>query len=158
MLPRRKRPAHCVFPNPAGPAIVFLTVCAKDRRPWLASNDVHRTLKKAWAEAGAWRVGRYVIMPDHVHVFAGSADPTVELGRWVTFWKSRFTRAHGIAGHRWQNGYWDRRLRALEDYDSKWEYVRQNPVRHGIVNSADDWPFQGEMNILSWQTLGCEIL
>jgi hypothetical protein len=30
----------------------------------------------------------------------------------------------------------------------KWLYVRNNPVRHGLVEHPDDWPFQGVMNIL----------
>jgi hypothetical protein len=34
-------------------------------------------------------------------------------------------------------------MRSGEDYDSKWAYVRQNPERHGLVEYADSWPFQG---------------
>ena len=29
-------------------------------------------------------------------------------------------------------------------------YVRQNPVRHGLVNDPEDWPFQGELHLLDW--------
>ena len=37
-----------------------------------------------------------------------------------------------------------------ESYDDKWEYVRNNPVRHGYATKADDWPYQGELNELRW--------
>jgi len=28
--------------------------------------------------------------------------------------------------------------------------VKNNPVRHGHVACAEDWPYQGELNILEW--------
>ncbi len=149
-LPKRKRPAHCVLPCTSGPTIVFLTVCTKNRKPWLADKAVHELFRIVWREASDWQVGRYVIMPDHMHLFAGPAEGSVAFDRWVRFWKSRFSTRHGNRLDRWQSGYWDRRLRSQESYDSKWEYVRNNPVRHSLVAGAEDWPFQGELNVLAW--------
>jgi hypothetical protein len=34
--------------------------------------------------------------------------------------------------------------------DDKWSYVRENPVRAGLVARAEDWPYQGELNVLDW--------
>ena len=39
----------------------------------------------------------------------------------------------------------DHVLRGGERYSQKWDYVRQNPVRAGLVHDANDWPFQGEI-------------
>ena len=50
----------------------------------------------------------------------------------------------------WQRDCWDRQLRTGESYTQKWEYVRNNPVRKGLVACADDWPYQGELNVLEW--------
>ena len=36
-------------------------------------------------------------------------------------------------------------IRHSESYAEKWEYVRQNPVRAGLVTNADDWRWQGEI-------------
>ena len=36
--------------------------------------------------------------------------------------------------------------------DVKWLYVRNNPVRHGLVKDPDDWPFQSVMNDLGLKT------
>ncbi len=33
---------------------------------------------------------------------------------------------------------------------AKWEYVRNNPFRKGLVANADDWPYQGVLNDLEW--------
>ena len=49
-----------------------------------------------------------------------------------------------------QRDCWDRQLRTGEIYTQKWEYVRNNPVRKGLVANADGWPYQGRMNILEW--------
>ena len=49
-----------------------------------------------------------------------------------------------------QRDCWDRQLRTGESYAQKWMYVRNNPVRKGLVANADDWPYQGRMNILEW--------
>jgi REP element-mobilizing transposase RayT len=50
----------------------------------------------------------------------------------------------------WQDGCWDTQLRKGENYGEKWQYVRNNPVRKGLVNSPDDWPWQGEIHVLEW--------
>ena len=50
----------------------------------------------------------------------------------------------------WQRKGWDSRLRRSESYAEKWAYVRENPVRRGLVNRPEDWPYQGRLNVLPW--------
>ena len=122
-LPVRKHPAHGLLTFSGQYTLVCLTICTKNRHPWLANEAVHRDLRRAWQVADAWVVGRYVIMPDHLHLFAGQRELGVNLERWVRFWKSQFTRTHANRGHRWQPDHWDTRLRSSESYEEKWEYV-----------------------------------
>lgn len=89
-------------------------------------------------------------MPDHIHLFAGFAGSDIPLDNWVRYWKSRFTMADSNPNHAWQPNHWDTRLRTGESYEEKWDYVRDNPVRHELVEHADDWPFQGEIHCLPW--------
>ena len=49
-----------------------------------------------------------------------------------------------------QRDCWDTQLRRGENYHEKWEYVRNNPVRRGLVANADEWPFGGVLNDLLW--------
>jgi len=149
-LSRRKRPAHGVRIPTFGPTIVFVTVCTADRAPWLADEGVHALLRDVWSEARAWLVGRYVLMPEHLHLFAAPGDLPVSLDNWVRYWKSQFSQQHQNGEHRWQVDHWDTRLRSNESYDAKWKYVRDNPVRRGLVRVAEEWPFQGEINRLAW--------
>ena len=41
--------------------------------------------------------------------------------------------------------FFDHVLRSDESYSEKWNYVRNNPVRAGLVQNADDWPYAGEI-------------
>jgi putative transposase len=95
--------------------------------------------ERGWRERGI-AVGRYVIMPDHVHVFvAGGQD--FNLSQWVRQLKA----ALALGPRLWQRGFFDHLLRSEESYAEKWEYVHQNPVRAGLVTRVEDWPFHGEV-------------
>jgi putative transposase len=152
--PHRTRPAH--FPTlEAGSrsVIIFLTVCTKGRRPLLANHEAAQLLSRTWAAANVGRVGRYVILPDHVHLFcAPNTFPPQPLKNWVSFWKNSVTRPGPNRDEVavWQPDYWDRPLRRSESCGEKWEYVASNPVRHGYVSHAEDWPYRGELNVLEW--------
>jgi putative transposase len=132
--------------------IIYVTVCAARRRQILASPTVHEAVVAAWSNASTWFVGRYVVLPDHIHLFcAPNAIDAPSLEQWMSYWKSRVTRTLGKhSGELWQRDHWDRQLRRGESYDEKWEYIRNNPVRHGYVNNANDWPYQGVLNELRW--------
>jgi putative transposase len=152
-LPCRQHPAH---PSPIismdRPTVIFVTVCVADRRNLLPNSAAHQLLTEAWKKAGAWKVGRYVILPDHVHLFCSPFDPSFSLYRWVHFWRNEFTRQwpNKLDKPIWQKNFWDTQLRRGESYATKWEYVRLNPLRAGLVSNPDDWPYQGELEKLSW--------
>jgi putative transposase len=112
-----------------------------------------RLILNAWQAATFWAAGRYVIMPDHVPLFcAPNTVPAQPLQKWIAFWKNYVTRAWPDRKQIpiWQREYWDRQLRRVESYEEKWLYVKRNPVRHGYVTRSDDWPYQGELNVLEW--------
>jgi len=150
-LPQRKQLVHdVILKNLHEPCIVFLTVCTKARRPWLATNFNHELLCSLWQESTSWLVGRYVLMPDHMHLFVSPGHPSLPLSNWVAYWKSSFTKKTGRDHQQWQHGYWDRRLRRDESYAAKWEYVVNNPLRHGLATNVKEWSFQGEIFPLPW--------
>jgi len=150
----RKHPVHQpVFERHNEPIIVFVTACTKDRKPILADDLVHEHLVDSWREAKSWLVGRYVIMPDHVHLFCAPAELRPKpLLQWMSFWKSRSAQYWPRPNEApiWQRHFWDTQLRRGQSYDEKWDYVVDNPLRAGLVERAQDWPYQGELNVLSW--------
>jgi len=150
----RRHPVHVpLVERHNEPTIVFLTACSKDRKRIFASADVAPVVIDAWSQAKSWLVGRYVIMPDHIHLFcAPGINPIEPLDQWVRYWKNVASKnwprldEHPI----WQRDFWDTQLRRHENYDEKWDYVLENPVRAGLVSKSEDWPFQGELNVLEW--------
>ncbi len=147
---KRKHPVHNIIFKENQPVIVFLTVCTKDRKKWLGEDRVHKSLREIWTNASGWLVGKYIIMPDHLHLFAFPGELEISLNNWVKYWKSQYSKTHKISSHRWQTDYWDTQLRTSEHYEEKWEYMRYNPVRHGFVSSPENWPYQGEIHKLLW--------
>jgi REP element-mobilizing transposase RayT len=144
----RKGPPHLPPITRGGePIIIFLTVCTKNREKRLANPETHQVLIDWWRKANSWRVGRYVILPDHVHLFC-TPDLDVSLERWVGFWKNGAARVLKTDERPlWQRDFWDTQIR-LENYEAKWEYVRYNPVRHKLCVMANDWPLQVEIEHL----------
>jgi len=150
--PNRKHPAHHPpVEQHNKPIIISLTVCTHQRRRILASEKVHSTLTEIWASSTQWKVGRYVIMPDHLHLFCSPVGKEHEsINEWVTYWKRAASRALPELQPIWQRDCWDTQLRRHESYTEKWHYFLNNPVRAGLVESAEDWPDQGELNVLAW--------
>ena len=146
----REHPAQGVRIFRGQPTIVFATVCSRDRRPNLANATMHEALLNAWREANAWLIGFYLIMPDHLHLFCTPMDENYSIERWITFWKRRVRHHLGAKAPTFQPHGFHHRLRRDENYHDKWEYVRMNPVRAGLVQNANDWPYQGILNELRW--------
>ncbi len=145
-----KSPAHGVMFIEGQPTVIFDTICTKHKSPWLANDKVHQLLVDVWTNADLWLVGRYVIMPDHIHLFAWATEQAVDYENWVRYWKSRFTKVHRNAVHRWQSDHWDRRMRNESAFEEKWNYVKSNPKRANLVANENDWPYQGDVFPLRW--------
>ena len=88
-------------------------------------------------QRAAWRLHAVVIMPDHVHVLV-TVSATTDLRHLVINWKRYLARCCGI---RWQQDFFEHRLRASEHFDAKLECLRQNPVRAALVRAPEEWPY-----------------
>ena len=130
--------------------LYFVTFCTHERQRFLAKDEVHTAFVLFAKRAeGTYTVavGRYVIMPDHVHLFV-RGDYNFRLGPWIGALKQALAKAATLSrakGQVWQEGFFDHLLRTNGSYSQKWNYVRENPVRAGLVKSAPDWPYQGEI-------------
>ncbi|MDB5353595.1 MAG: hypothetical protein JWN24_48 [Phycisphaerales bacterium] len=90
-----------------------------------------------------------VVMPDHVHmVFTARSDAQGNLfglkeilGGMKGASAHRINRALGRKGHVWQDESFDHVLRSDENVREKVEYICQNPVRKGLVQRVDDYPW-----------------
>ncbi len=92
---RRPTRLHRVFQHYASP--VFVTFCTYDRKRWLAVAPVYDAFIR-FAENAADKcniaVGRYVIMPDHIHLFVCGGIDFI-LGQWIGLLKQCLAKAAG---------------------------------------------------------------
>lgn len=138
-----------IFPNNP---VFFVTLCTYRRRKLLATHPVSAAFSQFAFRAYNERniaVGRYVIMPDHLHLFVCGPDD-FELGRWIGTLKQFLAKAikRKQTDPIWQRGFFDHLLRSDESYGQKWNYVRENPMRAGLVTKAEDWPYAGEIVVI----------
>jgi REP element-mobilizing transposase RayT len=134
----------------------FVTFCTRNRRAILARTEVHEAFVDFAIRARdvhAIAVGRYVLMPDHVHLFVVFPEfgPGPRLSRWVGQLKRRLGVAlegSGQEGPFWQEGFFDHLMRGADSYSEKWAYVRQNPLRARLCDSEEDWLYAGEITAL----------
>ena len=126
--------------------VYFVTFCTRDRRR-IPDLEKAQAALEAYAQRGinefGAALGRYVIMPDHIHLFV-SGDLEFVLSKWVAGLKRAISKALSVRGEFWQPTFFDHILRSDEGYSEKWEYVCENPVRAGLVKLSEDWAFQGE--------------
>jgi len=157
-MPGKARPfkhlAH--IPTFQDSPITFFTATIHQRRSLLAHDSAHEVLRGIWqrsAEENGWFVGDYLLMPDHVHFFVRPSVQADRMAEWVKMWKSvsarRFIREFGVESPVWQEDYFDRYLRSSESYGEKWLYVERNPVRAGLVQRSEEWPFKGRVHVLA---------
>ena len=144
MIKGRLRRLEQIFQTYA-PPLFFITICAIHRKKIEAFEAYVRRARDEFGVA----VGRYLIMPDHMHFFVRGGDD-FKLTQWVNGLKRAISVALGATKKRplWQPGFFDHVLRNDESYNQKWEYVRENPVRAGLVVRADEWPYQGELVVI----------
>ena len=85
----------------------------------------------------------FVIMPDHLHLLLMPRG--VEVGFIMQEIKKGSARLiNRLANRRgkvWQDEYYDYVVRSDVDLQEKTRYVHQNPVKKGLVDSEEDYPF-----------------
>jgi putative transposase len=154
LLPERKHMRRLVTIHPYIRTMIYLiSVCTDDRKRILANNEVHDILAaELRTQSGklGWIVGRYVVMPDHVHFLCAPVTEAAEskLSEFVGRWKGVCAMRYRKLGHEdrlWQKEFSDYLLRSTESLEDKWNYLRLNPVRRELCEKPEEWPFQGEI-------------
>lgn len=126
--------------------VYFVTICVANRRPVLANDEAFDAFRAAAAKLGDWTILAAILMPDHLHFIATpTEDREAKVGNLSGAIK-RWMRQELNASWQWQRGSFDRLLRHDESLQEKWIYVEENPVRAGLVNRSEDWPYRYTFN------------
>jgi putative transposase len=87
-----------------------------------------------------FRVAGYVVMPEHVHLLV-TEPKTGTLSTVLQVLKQRTTRKINdvIKGQLWQRRFYDFNVYTQQKQTEKLYYMHENPVKRGLVASAEDW-------------------
>jgi putative transposase len=141
-VPERKRLNHEPPEWVGTQAEYFITVSAQARgRNHFCHPEIGQTILDSIRyrhEKEIWFCHLAVIMPDHVHLLLNFPPNAVLFARIIGTWKHFLAHQHSVS---WQENFFDHRIRPGEKYGEKVQYIRDNPVRAGLVGRADDWPY-----------------
>jgi putative transposase len=89
----------------------------------------------------------YCMMPDHAHFLLSVSETKgiIEFVREIKGLSTRLAWQHGYKGAIWQRSFYDHFLRRDEDCMVVARYIIGNPVRSGIVERGEDYPFSGSL-------------
>ena len=126
--------------------IYFVTICVEYRKPVLANAPAFAAFEVAASKLREWTALAAVLMPDHLHFIATPTnDREAKVGN-LSAGIKRWMRQELRAPWKWQRGSFDRLLRSDESLHEKWLYVEENPVRAGLVDRWEDWPYRYAFN------------
>ena len=133
----------------------FFTVNLADRNRTLLIDhvDILRGVIRHVKAKHPFHIDAMVVLPDHLHSLwtlpVGDHDyPT----RWMLI-KAGFSRRMAATERRnlsrktkgergiWQRRYWEHQIRDENDFARHVDYIHYNPVKHGHVTDAIDWPY-----------------
>ncbi|PZR71616.1 MAG: hypothetical protein DLM73_15565 [Chthoniobacterales bacterium] len=146
--PVRKRLDHTTHFAGRFGAVYFVTICCHAR----GQNQLCRETTAApifetarrYHRAGRWHLQLLLLMPDHLHALVGIGGDD-SLADIIRDFKRITVR---IAGIRWQPNFFDHRLRHDESMSEKEDYIRENPIRAGLIDRQEKWPFMLEVKNL----------
>ena len=123
--------------------IYFITTCITPRCNALANEAAWGTVCEAVNRLHKWNTYCIMTMPDHIHLLTAPLDRELSVAAFLKWFKRWFNESYGVHEKwRWQSGGFDRLLRTSESIHEKWNYIRENPVRAGLVTHWKQWPYQ----------------
>lgn len=122
----------------SGSVVQFVTINAVERggMPFLPVSLQLLDSARFYHDRGRWFLRLFLIMPDHLHMLATFPDGRLKetCGAWKRY----------VAGHfgvSFQTDCFEHRIRDAAELSEKWMYIRENPVRKGLVSNPNDWPY-----------------
>ena len=98
-------------------------------------------------------INAIVIMPDHLHCIWTLPKGNVDYsGRWSLlkrYFSREIPKSESVSQSRikrrerglWQRRFWAHMITDQDDFNTHFDYIHWNPVKHGWVESVSDWPY-----------------
>jgi REP-associated tyrosine transposase len=134
--------------------IFFFTIALADRSSDLLVRHVDR-LRQVYASVQRDRPFTTIaicVLPEHLHAVWQLPDGDADFPQRWSLIKAGFSRGLAIGALRsssqvakrerglWQRRYWEHAIRNDNDLQRHVDYIHYNPVKHGLVRRASEWP------------------
>ncbi len=132
--------------------IYFFTIVSNFKNPFFLNEKLSCEIVDCLKEerkTARCKVYTYCLMPDHLHLLCSTEDQSTSVLDFINRFKGRSTRIgwkYGIEGSLWQRGSYDHILRREENLAEISQYIVNNPLRRGIVEKWEDYPFSGYLD------------
>ena len=125
----------------------FITSTTEDRNPVFANegnalvlwNVINNQRKRE-----RFHLLGFVIMPDHLHIIIiprGENRVSFIMQEIKKGSARLINRSNGRKGKLWMNEYYDYIIRGESDLMEKMGYIHYNPVKKGLVDNEEEYPF-----------------
>lgn len=127
----------------------YLTICTHNRSPIFSRKESCtvglKAIKHTCPECQIYLIA-YCIMPDHIHLLVLPTGD-ISVSEFVRRFKARTAcklRKQGKLVEVWQRGFFDHIVRKDKHVNEIARYILLNPVRKGLVEYFDEYPFSGD--------------
>ena len=136
-------------------ALYMITASTYEQKPYLQSakrkHDWFKAFEKA-SEIYSWKIIAWVVLNNHYHAILRSPKNKLNMDKFIgsyhKYTARRWNSEDHLLGRKvWWN-YWDTCIRSEKDYLAKLNYIFFNPVKHGLVDKAEDYPFSNYKEFL----------
>jgi len=102
----------------------------------------------------AYRIDAIVILPDHLHMIITphNANEYPDIIKAIKYNFTKRYRANNSIHQSssrlkdrmkpvWQKRYYEHTIRDEQDWNEKMKYIKENPIKHGLVDASEDWEY-----------------
>lgn len=144
----RERKHRLTVDSYKGPRVCSFTACIDDRKKFFVTENVFRENEKVLLTSihkFSVEAEVYLFMPDHAHfLLRGIQDYSDVLKAMKTYKQhSGFWLHQHYPDVHWQKDFYDHIERSEEDVRKRIRYILNNPVRKGLVDDWQTYPFKG---------------
>ena len=133
----------------------FMTVVTHRRKPILIEHiDLMRKSFRESKRYYNYRIDAITVMPDHFHMIITpyNADEYPKIIKSIKYnFTKEYQRGHEVSQsfsrYRrkmqpvWQKRYYEHVIRDEKDWEGKINYIKHNPVKHGLVEIWSEWEY-----------------
>ena len=133
----------------------FLTTVTKDRKEIFLNNSLCRILLVSleyYKIILEYKVLGFCIMPDHLHLIIKPSDrfnPSFIMKMVKGSFTRKVNKLNDTKGSYWQSSFFDEVIRNDYQLRTQLQYVHDNPVKAGLVEKEEDYPYSSSKQYLS---------